>query len=118
MEIIMNDLLVEKLIEFQQITVGIINMLKQENYDELEAMFNNRQRAIEEIKGISYSQEQFKNISAQLRLVELENVLTKLLDEKKQIARAEMDKVTSAKKANNNYKKNFQQDSLFFNKKI
>jgi hypothetical protein len=114
----MNKLLKEKLLSFQHLTVSIIKALEEENYDTLESILNGRQNIINEIEGLTYTQEQFFMISSEFKLTDLENMLNKLLNEKKQNVRAQIDKIKVIKNANNNYQKGFKPDSLFFNKKI
>lgn len=112
------DVLEGKLQTFQQITAILINSLNSEDFDSLEEFLGNRQNIIEDISRLKYSENDFREASTKLKLQELENTLNKLMNEKKQAIKAEMEKVKTVKKASNNYQKNLQADSMFFNKKI
>lgn len=112
-----NDLR-ENLIKFQRLTASLINTLKQEDYDGLGDILSKREGTINIIKSLNYNAEVFKNISSELKLSELENTLNKLMIEKRRIVREQMDNLRTAKKANNNYQRRVQPDSMFFNKKI
>lgn len=108
----------ESLIKFQSLTAALINTLKKEDYDSLDEIFNEREEIITAVKKLQYTSEDFRDISLELRLSELEEALNKLLAEKRQMVREQMNNLRNSKKANNNYQRNFQPDSLFFSKKI
>jgi hypothetical protein len=114
----MNNTLKEDLITFKNITLSIIQELEREEYDRLEGLIEKREEIMNSIKGLSYNSAEFKTVCDGLQLMQLEQKATKLLTDKKTKIRADMDTVKVAKKANNNYQKKFQPDSLFFNKKI
>lgn len=112
------DRLREGLIDFQRLTENLINSLRAEDYDALEDIFNKREKIIKTINSLNYNNEDFKTIASELRLLELDNELNKLLSEKRQSVREQIDKLKTVKKANSNYQRNFQLDSIFLSKKI
>ncbi len=114
----MSNLLKEKLISYQQVTIKLIDMIKQENYDFIGNLLDDRQVISSELEKINYFQQDFITFSSELNLLDLENILNELINDKKQSVRAKIDKVNAVKSANNNYQKSFRPDSLFFNKKI
>ncbi|SKA72706.1 hypothetical protein SAMN05428976_10134 [Clostridium sp. USBA 49] len=112
------DNLRENLLNFKKITESLINEIKEENYNSLEDIFNKREIVINTIKKIDYNLEDFKNISSELKLLEMERELNILINEKRQFIVEEINKLKTYKRANNNYQKNFKPDSIFFSKKI
>lgn len=114
----MDNLIEERLISFKKFSMELLTCLNKEEYDNLEKILDIRAELIEAFGMHNYSQNDFKIISEKLGLIELEDEINKLLGEKKHKARIEIEKVNTVKKANNNYQKNFHQDSLFFSKKI
>lgn len=108
----------ENLIDFQRLTAALINALNKEDYNALDMIFNEREEIINSIKRLDYVSEDFKKISSELRLSELEDSLNKLLNEKRQSVREQMNRLKASKMANNNYQKSFKSDSMFFSKKI
>lgn len=103
---------------FNEISIKLIESLENQDYDSLEVQLNNRERIIEEINRLSFDPVEFKFISDEFRILETENKLNKLFVENRQKLRAEIDKLNSSKRANNNYQRSYNSDSLFFNKKI
>jgi hypothetical protein len=114
----MNNYLIESMHSFKEVTLKLIEVLKRESYDTLEILLNDRESIIENLKQENYDIDEFKRICIELKLVEIENVLVRLMNTRKQQAKSEMDKIKTVQKANNNYQKSYNADSLFFNKKI
>jgi hypothetical protein len=114
----MKNFLEEELIKFKSISVQIIDYLRNEEYDGIDKLLNDRSEVIEHIQTLTYRQTDFNDVAANLGLLDTERELTVLLSQKKQEVRELMNKVNTVKKANNNYQRNFHSDSLFFNKKI
>ena len=114
----MDNMLEETLVSFKKLSTELLDCLNKEDNDNLEELLDKRGKLIETISTQNFNQNDFITISSKLELVELENQINKLLSEKKHKARIEIEKVNTVKKANNNYQRNFQPDSLFFNRKI
>lgn len=114
----MDDVLKGRLIVFREITKNMLSELEKEEYDKLEIFLKERENIIDILKSSSFSQDDFKNICKELQLIDLEQKLTNMMNEKRHRVRTEMEKTNSVRKANNNYQKSFKPDSLFFNKKI
>lgn len=108
----------ESLMNFQRLTAALINILKLEDYDAIDEVLNEREEIINTVRTLNYNSKDFKRISSELRLSELETVLNKLLNEKRQFVRDQMNKLKTSKMANNNYQRSFKPDSMFFSKKI
>lgn len=114
----MKNFLEDCLIKFNSISVQLVDCLKNEEFERLEKLLDDRRQVIEHIQAISYKQEEFSEIALSLGILDTEREVTSLLSLKKHEVREQMNKVSTVKKANNNYQRNFHTDSLFFNKKI
>jgi hypothetical protein len=108
----------EKVQVFYDITNLLIRSLKNDEYDGLEELLERRGKVIEAINSLSFDKTDFKIISDELGLIELEKMLNELLNENRQKVRSKIEKLNNAKKANSTYQKSFQADSIFFSKKI
>lgn len=114
----MNNELKTLLEKYKNISLNILMLAHSEEYDPIETLINERQSIINSINNINYKKEEFIDISNKLGLKELEFKLAKLLELKKEKAKKQMEDFVNSKNANNNYKKNYSVDSLFFNKQV
>jgi hypothetical protein len=114
----MNNELLEFLIVYNKITLELIHSVEKENYDILDELFQNRQTTINSINNLSYSKDMFTSICENIGIVENEKKLNEIMNIKRQAAREELGKMSGRRTAHKSYNKNFNVDSLFFNKKI
>lgn len=114
----MNNQLKILLGKYQNISLNILKLTYDEEYDSMEALINERQAIINNINNLDYTKDEFINIAKELKIEELEFKINKLLQLKKEQSKKQMEDFITSKNANNNYKKNYSIDSLFFNKKV
>lgn len=112
------DDLKEGLIEFKELTEKLIGNLKEEQFDNVENFFNKRQKIIKQLSEINYSKEEFIQLSKELNIMELDNTLGKLINEKQTEIKEELTKIKTQKKANKQYNKGFYNNSNVLSKKI
>lgn len=108
----------QMLVQFKQITVELINVLKQDEIYKLDGLINSRQMVIEDMEKIQYTTESFTKICNELNILNLQQELSKLMIEKKDSTKSELDKIQVTKNANNNYNKSFYANSGTFDKQI
>lgn len=108
----------QKLVQFKQITIELINALRKEEINRLDDLFDSRQNVIESMDKLTYTVEQFTNICRDLDLLNMQQELSELMYEKKESIKEELNKIQLTKNANNNYNKSFYADSGTFNKQI
>lgn len=74
----------ENFIEYKYITLNIIEMVKQEEYEKLEEIFKQRQLILDNIKIINASKEELKKLYLQNDIDKLEQVITLQMREKRE----------------------------------
>lgn len=104
--------------EYKYISDNIIEALTTESFDSLEGLFMERQQIIQTIEKLSFFKEEFKAISVEFSLEEIERDIENLINDKKAKIRLIVENLNKSKRANTTYNKNSQVDSLYFNKKI
>lgn len=114
----MNEKLDSMLIEYKNKTLEIIENVKTEKFDLIEKNFYERQQIIQKINSINYSKEEFLLISEELDLLKVEEKINKIMNEKRDKLKAEIESFLKVKNANSSYKKSSYVDSIFLNKKI
>lgn len=113
----MENLLREKLGIFNETTLKLIDALKIEAYDDLEELFEERQKVIDALDRIKYNQQEFIIICEEYNISKHQDDLTNLINEKRAILKFEIDKFSELKNANKRYNSKFTVDSIYFNKK-
>lgn len=108
----------EYLEKFRDITRDLINKIKEENYDVADNLMEQRQNIIDNIDKLNYSKEEFVNICNELKLLEYNEELEKVIKEKRVQIKQEMTKIVSNRSANSSYNKKFYNNSVIFSKKI
>lgn len=114
----MEEKLKAHLNRYGMITKNIIDTLQKDEFDDLNELFLERQQVIENINMLNYSSDEFKILCSDYEILVLEEELQKILNEKKNYVRTQIDKLSGYKNAKNNYTKKFSLDSIYFNKKI
>lgn len=112
------NILYEYLTCYKNITIKLIELLENEEYDSLDYLINDRQKLIENMKKINYTKDQFKHICENFKMLIIEQKLNSLMNEKKATIKSELNKISISKNANKTYKRGYAVDSIFFNKKI
>ena len=111
--------IVEKaLISYKEATVSLLNCLNMDEYDNLQKYISERELAIDKLKNLEYSMEDFTNIFISLEIDMLQKQVDALMLIKKEELRLEMNNIAKTKNANKQYKKGVSVDSIYFNKKI
>lgn len=110
--------LYEYLTCYNNITIKLIELVENEQYDILDQLINDRQKLIENMKKINYTKEEFKHICGKFKMLIIEQKLNSLMNQQKAKLRSELNKISISKNANKTYKRGYAVDSIFFNKKI
>lgn len=103
--------------ECRELTLQLIQCVEKEEYDSLEALLKDRQNLLDKMNLMQYSQEEFRSNCEEFQIVQLQNELAALMNEKKNRIRLEMDKLAANRIASKNYRKGFAVDSIFLNKR-
>lgn len=111
-------MLKDKLVEYRDVTMVLINVLEKGELNILEENLKKRQEIIEDINKLDYTCEQFKGISEEINLVLLEEKLNILMNNKKQEIRVKINDVKKSRNAHKAYNKSFINSSFFLKKQI
>jgi hypothetical protein len=106
------------LVEFKDLTIKLIEFIEKEEYDNLEILFQQRDTLIYEMDKLEYSKENFKELSNELQLIPLQQMLTLIMNKSRVGIKQELDKLSASKTANKSYNIKYKADPLFFNKQI
>ncbi|WP_315121935.1 flagellar protein FliT [uncultured Clostridium sp.] len=112
----MNELR-ESLVKFNKLTLKIINNIKEGNIDSIDSLMDDRQEIINLIESIDYSKEEFIEICTELKIIENNNELEKMIKNKKEELRNEIGELKVTRKANSGYNHR-NSNGLIFSKKI
>jgi nucleoside-triphosphatase THEP1 len=108
----------DALSKYKECTIKLIQFLEKEHYDYIDNAMDDRQKIIDEIGLLNYSDEEFKKIAMELKLVENEKKLTEIMLEKKDKAKEELVNFKKSNNVNKSYNKMLNAGSVFVNKKI
>lgn len=108
----------EGLIKFKVLTEKLMENLKEEQFNNIESFFNERQEIINYISKGNYSKEEFIALNKELNIMELDNALGKLINEKQTEVKEELIKIKTQRNANKQYNKGFYNNSNVLSKKI
>ncbi|HCW03402.1 MAG TPA: flagellar protein FliT [Clostridium sp.] len=114
----MNSQLRKELIKYKDTTIELIGAVEKEDYDLLESLIEKRSKVIKAIEKLKYSQEEFRAICTELKILFFQDKMNKLMNEKKLKIKRQLDSMNENKNLRNSYNKKFNVDSIFFNKKI
>lgn len=92
--------------EFRKCSLSIIEIVKNENYDELDNKISERQEIINSIGKLNFSKEEINKIVKELEIIPLCNEINEVIISKKNNIKAEMENILVKKRVNNNYNKN------------
>lgn len=110
--------LTQKLVDFKQVTIELISVLKRNEINKLDDLLNSRQVIIDNVEKLKYTAEEFTDICNELDVIKIEDELLELMQEKKDSTKEELSKIQLTRNANNNYNKSFYNSVEMFNKKI
>lgn len=113
----MESKIIEELEEYKKYTIELITCLEKEDYDSLEGFLNKRQQILDEISNLDYTKEEVSKAVKDLGILVHSKKLIRLMAEKKNKVKQEMNKMTQSKNANNMYNK-MEQGARIFSKKI
>lgn len=105
----------EDILNYKEITVKIIKIIKTEKYEELMLLLDKREKVIENLKQIDTKQ--FKIFCDEFDLIKLENELDELLSFKRNDIKFKLDAITKNMQASSSYNK-MTDSPLIFSKKI
>lgn len=108
----------EFLDNYKNVTIDLINNLYCDNLSNIDEFMKMRQSILECIGNLNCSKEDFNLITNEIQLPAIEERLKEVMTEKKGKLRAEIEKISTVKNANNSYNKNLYGKSMVFSKKI
>ncbi|GAA0724315.1 hypothetical protein GCM10008905_18030 [Clostridium malenominatum] len=111
-------ILKDYLISFNQLTLELIAKINSQNLECLEEIMDKRQRIIEKIENIPYTQEEFIKFCIEINLLDNNEKLQGLLNKKKKEIRQDITELNTNRKANQGYNQKFYTKSIVFTKKI
>lgn len=114
----MNLKLMEAMSQYKQLSFKIMNYIEEGKLDELNSLFNIRQKILDSIENIDYTLEEGKEVFLKLDLKELDSNMVELINKKKDELGTDIKAFFKSKNASNAYNKNGIHSSIFFNKKI
>lgn len=101
-----------------QVTLNFIDNLEKENYEDLDSIASKRQHIIDDIEVLNLDSKEFNNLYEEFKLVENQQRLDILFQAKRDKLKNEIAELSKNMNAKRSYKKLYNVDSLFFNKKI
>ncbi|MBC2398419.1 flagellar protein FliT [Clostridium tetanomorphum] len=104
--------------KFKDITLQLIDKVKEDDFDSVDMLMEERQKIIDDIDSVEFSQDEFVNIAKELSVIECDKELEKVIIEKKAKIKEEMGKIITNRNANTSYNKKFYSNSTIFSKKI
>lgn len=109
----------EYLKNYGEVTQELIDCLSSQNFEDLEALIEKRQRLIEDMKNISYTGDEFKSICSRFQIMALEKKLDMEMKEKLNNTKNELKRILSGRKMKNSYTNTGSNvDALYLSKKI
>lgn len=112
------DGLAQALEMYVGMTKNLIEALKNGDYDNLKYLTDEREKTIEYIKTLKYSNTEFKEICDRLQVVECQQLLDITAAQKRIELKKNMDGFLRARNASNSYSKSAYQTNGVFNKKV
>ncbi|MBP1865261.1 hypothetical protein BD780_002409 [Clostridium tetanomorphum] len=103
---------------FKDITLQLIDKVKEDDFDSVDMLMEERQKIIDNMDSVEFSQDEFVNIAKELNIIEYDKELEKVIIEKKAKIKEEMGKIITNRNANTSYNKKFYSNSTIFSKKI
>jgi len=104
--------------KFRELTGKIISSLENDDYDVLDELLDSRGEIIEYIDTLEYNKEEFREISKEIGLAELEEKLNKSFSTKRIEIKDNLDKLNKGSNVNRMYNKKLNVESIFLNKKL
>lgn len=108
----------EYLEKFKDITLQLMDKVKKDDFDTVDMLMEERQKIIDNIDHMEFSQDEFVNIAKELNIIEYDKELEKVINEKKAKIKEEMRRLSTNRNANTNYNKKFYSSSTIFTKTI
>jgi c-di-GMP-binding flagellar brake protein YcgR len=106
------------LLQYNALTLNLIELLENDDFDSLERVFDLRQKVISNIDNIEFDSIDFKNVCKEVDLLPLQQRLTIIINKKKAMLKNEINNLEVTRIANKSYKTEHSIDSLYFNEKI
>lgn len=107
----------ESFIKYRDITLNIIEIVKAEEYEKLDEMFQQRQLILEDINKINYSKEELKKFFFKYEIENLEKVLASEMKVKKEDLLGKIRENKKRQVAMNGYN-NFSAKAVFLSKEF
>lgn len=114
----MNHILREYLSKYKDLTLNIIESLKENKIDSLDILITQRQDIIDNVNKLNYSKKEFSELSNEFNLIEMEKNVEILIKEKKEYVKNEIRNTSKGIIASNNYNKSFYNNAGIFSKRV
>jgi len=103
---------------FRECSLNIIDIVEKEAYEELEGKIEERQRIIDSINELNYSDEDTSQFFQDIELITLSEKINNIINNKKAMLKAQIEENAAKKNASNNYNKSFNNNFHVFSKKV
>ncbi|ALB44524.1 flagellar protein FliT [Clostridium beijerinckii] len=112
----MNEKLQNYLVDFKEFTMEMISKLKSDDIDNFEIALKKRTQIIEEINNLCFEHSEFKKISEELDIVNVNDQLSEIVSEKRDEIKGKIIELKKSQNANNAYHSNFNMGNVFSKK--
>ena len=101
-----------------QETLNFIKNLEEEKYEDLDSIAIKRQHIIDDLQGLNLTPKEYSELYDEFKIEENQHRLDLLFQDKRDKLKHEIAGLSKNMNAKKSYKKQFDVDPLFFNKKI
>lgn len=103
---------------FKKCTIEMISYLKEDDIDNFEVALGKRTQYLEKISDSSFDNIEFKKKCKELDIVNINNELSKIASEKRDLLKEKILELKKSQSANNAYQSNLTIGSNIFSKKV
>jgi hypothetical protein len=114
----MNDDLYNKLLEYTALTHRLVTAATEEDYERINFFLLDRQKLIEEISQLIFTQEEFKTVVNDLKIIETQKKLDIVMEEKRNMLKTAVINSNVNRNANKNYNKHHYASISLINKQV
>lgn len=107
----------QNIVEYKNITLAIMELVKVEEYEKLEGLFKERQFILDNISKLDYLKEEFKEFILKFRINELEEALENEMKNKKEDLLIKIKQNQKRRTAMNGYN-NLQAKAVFLSREF
>ena len=107
----------ESFIEYKDLTLNIMEVIKVGNYEKLDEMFKQRQFVLDNIRNLDYSEKELKKLYSKYNIDKLDKILEKEIKERKEELLDKIKQNQKRKVAINGYN-NLQTKAVFLSREF